>query len=262
MAFGNIVGSNIANVGLLLGLTALLRPLVVHSTLVTREIPMMILASVAMTVLFLDGPFQGGREEGLQLGDGLVLLLLFGVFLYYTAADVLRSRDAKDSLVTEAGEHSMADKHPAMLWMVLLILGGAGGLAFGGDMVVGAATSLARALGIGDVVIAATVVAVGTSLPELATSVIAARKGESDLAIGNIVGSNLFNILFVMGTTALLAPVPLPAGGGIDLAIMVGLAALVLPLALTDGSRITRWEGGLLLLVYAGFTAWQLMRPV
>jgi cation:H+ antiporter len=91
--------------------------------------------------------------------------------------------------------------------------------------------------------------------------VIAARKGESDLAIGNIVGSNLFNILFVMGTTALVAPIPLPAGGGIDLAIMAGLAVLLLPVALTHGHRITRFEGALLVAVYAGFTTWQILRP-
>ena len=135
------------------------------------------------------------------------------------------------------------------------------GLAIGGDLMVGAASAMARSLGVGDVVIASTIVAVGTSLPELATSVLAARRNEGELALGNIVGSNIFNLLLVLGTTSLVAPVALPAGGGVALVFMVGLAMVLLPFSLTDQRRITRTEGVVLVAIYAGFTAWQLLRP-
>ncbi len=262
IAFGNVVGSNIANAGLLLGITALVRPLAVNSTLVAREIPMMVLASAVTAVLFLDGALQGGREDALLRGDGLVLALLFGVFLYYTAADVVRSRRS-DSLLREAAGHEMVGQKEGRGVPVLVgfVVAGCAGLSIGGDLMVGAASAIARSLGVGDVVIASTIVAVGTSLPELATSVLAARKNEGELALGNIVGSNIFNLLLVLGTTSLVAPVALPAGGGVDLIFMVGLAMVLLPFSLTDQRRITRTEGVVLVAIYVGFTGWQLLRP-
>ncbi len=260
IAFGNIVGSNIANVGLLLGLTAMFRPFIVHSNLVMRELPMMLLASVAAAALFLDGALHGGEADGLHAGDGLMLALFFSVFIYYTASDVLRSRNT-DTLLKETGDVPGADSKSSVGTLLLFVIVGAVGLAWGGNLMVAAATSVARSLGVADVVIAATVVAVGTSLPELATSILAAKRGEGELAVGNLVGSNIFNLLLVLGTTALVAPIPLPSGGGVDLAIMVGLAIILLPLCLANGRRVTRREGVLLVAIYGGFMAWQIMRP-
>ncbi len=260
IAFGNVVGSNTANIGLLLGVTALVTPLSVHSSLVTREIPMMIMAGFAALILSIDTSLQGAASNALQRGDGLILLLLFGIFIYYTVADVLRGRGT-DPMLVETGEIPQVSGAPTSGTVsALLIVGGLTGLALGGHFTVTASIVLATSLGIPDVVIGATIVAVGTSLPELATSLLAARKGQGDLAVGNVVGSNIFNLLFVLGATAGISPVVVPEGGLVDLALMVLLSVLLLPLALTDGRRITRGEGSVLLLAYAGFVAWVVQR--
>lgn len=260
LTFGNVMGSNVANLSLLLGATALLRPLTVQGSLVTREIPLLILASAVTAVVCLDGPFQDGAPAVLARGDGLVLLLLFGVFMYTSVRDVLGARKSEPVLAEAPEVPPLSSTDLALGWTLLLILGGLVGLTLGGNLMVDSAVSIAQSLGVGEVVIGSTIVAVGTSLPELATSILAARKGQGDLAVANVIGSNLFNLLFVLGTTASLLPVPLPEGGTVDLAFGTGLSLLVLPVALTHGRRITRLEGLGLLSVYAGFTAWQLLR--
>ena len=258
IAIGNVVGSNIANVALLLGLTALVRPLLVDSMIVSREIPMMILASLALTAICLDGLLDGATANVISRGDGVALLLFFCVFLYYTVAGNLFARSA-DPLLDEARSEVRGREIP--LWRAFaLALAGLGGLSLGGHLMVESATALARALGIGEMVIGVTVVAVGTSLPELATCLVAARRGEADIAVANIVGSNIFNALFVLGTTALVRPIRVPAGTALDLAVMLALALVLLPMAITDGRRITRTEGAVLSVAYAAYLLWQLRR--
>lgn len=254
IGFGNVVGSNIANIGLLLGLTALLAPIAVHSTIIAREIPMMVLATLAAIALGMDAWFSGA-DSAFSRGEGIALLLLFGVFMYYTLAEVLRGRSG-DALVVESNEQI---KPSAGLGLsILLIIIGLAGLVVGGEMAVRGATGIARAIGMSEVVIGLTIVAVGTSLPEMATSLIAARKGAVDMAIGNIVGSNIFNLLFIYGLTMTIAPAPVPASGGIDLLVALGFAVALLVMSWTGGRRITRLEGGLLLLGYAGYTVYLL----
>ena len=259
IAFGNVVGSNIANLGLLLGAVALVRPLVVHPSIVVREIPMLILASVTAVALAADRVLGGEPADTFARGDGLVLLMLFGVFLYYTLADALRKRVA-DPFLAEAAA-TAEGKRPGTAWLAgLQLLAGLTLLVAGGQATVAGATGVARALGVPEVVIGLTIVAVGTSLPELATSVIAARRDQTDLAVGNLVGSNLFNLLFVLGLSTTAAPSAVPANGTLDLVVSAGFAVVLLPLAITHQRRVTRLEGAFLLLAYAGYVAWLALR--
>ncbi len=255
IGFGNVVGSNIANIGLLLGLTSLIAPIAVHSTIIVREIPMMVLATLAAITLGIDAWFSGA-DSAFSRGEGIALLLLFGVFMYYTLAEVLRGR-ADDPLAAES--EAQIKPTVGLGRSILFIALGLAGLVIGGEMAVRGATGIAKALGMSDVVIGLTIVAIGTSLPELATSLIAARKGAVDMAVGNIVGSNIFNLLFIYGTTMTIAPAPVPASGGIDLLVALAFAVALLVMAWTGNRRITRLEGSLLLLGYAAYTTYLLL---
>jgi MscS family membrane protein len=218
VAFGNVVGSNLANIGLVLAVCGLLRPLAVQGIVVSREIPMMLLATAAACVLALDR--LGGRAPELfDRSDGLMLLLLFGVFLYYTAADVLRQRSA-DPFVQQAGGVAPLDRLRSAAPSALVTGGGLVLLVLGGQLTVWGAIGVAEALGVPRSVIGLTLVALGTSLPELATGIVAVRRGHTDLAMGSVVGSNIFNLLFILGVTSTLHPVELPAGGAMDLLVL------------------------------------------
>jgi len=257
IAFGNAVGSNVANLGLLLGATAIMGPLRVRSNLITREIPFLVAASIALLALGLDGAFGMGADE-LSRGDGIVLFVFFAIFLYANARDVMTGRG--HSIIHSASEMPEVTARPGLLGAMAMVLLGLAGLLLGGRLAVSAAAEMARALGVGEVVIAATIVAFGTSLPELVTCLLAARQGSHDLALGNVVGSNLFNILFVLSSTALIAPVPVPPGGWVDLSVSAALAVVLLPMAVTQQRRVTRGEGLFLLAVYAGYIAFQMVR--
>lgn len=254
IGFGNVVGSNIANIGLLLGLTAILAPIAVHSTIIAREIPMMVLATLAAIALGMDAWF-GPEPSAFSRGEGIALLLLFGVFMYYTLAEVIRGRST-DALAVESD--AQIKPTAGLGRSVLFVALGLAGLVIGGEMAVRGATGIAKALGMSDVVIGLTIVAIGTSLPEMATSIIAARKGAVDMAVGNIVGSNIFNLLFIYGTTMTIAPAPVPGAGGIDLLVALGFAVALLVMSWTGNRRITRTEGAVLLLCYCGYTAYLL----
>ncbi len=256
VGFGNVVGSNIANLALLLGVTALICPLAVQSIVVRREMPMMLLTVVIALVLAGDRLLVGGAMDQFDRGDGLVLLLIFGVYLYYLIGDAMQSRAGRLRPEPEVGDADL----PMRSWVIVaLIIGGLAMLMLGGRWTVDGATALARAAGMSEVAIALTIVAVGTSLPELVTSLSAAFRKQPDLAIGNLVGSNIYNLTFVLGLSAAVTPMAVPKGGGTDLLILLGISLVVLPLALTGG-RINRIEGGGLVLGYVGYTAWVLMR--
>ncbi|NBC11735.1 MAG: calcium/sodium antiporter [Planctomycetes bacterium] len=256
VGFGNIIGSNIANVGLLLGLTALIRPMLVRGSIVGREIPMMLLVSVAALLMAEDQLLTGRDANRFDRDDGLVLLLLFGVFLYYLVGDALRSRHAESPDLTGQVAALSPSIAPMPVWkMAALIAGGLAGLVLGGQGTLSGAVGLATAAGLPPALIALTLVAVGTSLPELATSVIAARRGQADLAIGNIVGSNIYNLGFIFGLTAAIDPIPVPPAGITDLIVMLVFSLALLPLAWTQ-RRINRLEGAALLAGYAGYVAW------
>ena len=257
IAFGNVVGSNIANIGLLLGVTALMTRLVVHSDIVTREVPMMLVASAAIVALASDRALDGSEADMIQRSDGVVLLLLFSIFMYYTVRSTLRARSG-DSLLTEVEDEAPGKVAEGSARVALLLVGyGLLGLALGGDWLVESASAIALDMGVPQVVIGMTIVAIGTSLPELATCVAAARKQEADLAVGNIIGSNLFNCLFVLPIAACVNPVPVHEGSTADLIVMLVLSVGLLPIVVTHARSITRGEGGVLLAAYVAFLAWQ-----
>ncbi len=259
IAFGNVIGSNLANIGLVLGLTALVRPLTIQGIIIVREIPLMLLGTAATVILILDPMLRGGIAV-IDRADGCLLLLLFTVFLYTAIGDVVRNRRS-DPLVAQA-EHftSPSGTRVGLLANVLMTLAGLAALVYGGDRTVEAAARIAQALEVPDVVIGLLLVAVGTSLPELATSIVAVHRGETDIAVGNVVGSNVFNLLLVLGTTAVIRDVPVPQGGLVDVFAVLVLSFLLLPLCMTYDRRLVRREGFVLFGAWVGYCSWRFLQ--
>ena len=246
LALGNIVGSNICNVLMILGATAAVAPLVVSRQLVRFDVPFMIAVSLVVAAMALDG--QIGRLDG---------ALLFAGILGYTAFSIVQSR-RESALVQEEYEtalHASEAKRSSAVVNVLLMLTGLVLLVFGARWLVAGATAIAQALGVSELVIGLTIVAAGTSLPEIATSVLAALRGERDIAVGNVVGSNLFNLMAVLGLGSIVAPEGVPVGAGaltFDIPVMIAAAIGMLPICFT-GYVIARWEGLLLMGYYVAY---------
>ncbi|WP_018935269.1 calcium/sodium antiporter [Thioalkalivibrio sp. ALJ24] len=246
LAVGNAIGSNIANLGLVLGITALIAPVVAGRGLVRRELPLMLLVTLGVLLLLLDGRLT--RPEGLVMLAGLVAL----VFWMVRAARG-QGADSDSTTGPEPGTPpaaAPAGLPAALAWVTgsLIVL-----LASSQALVLGA-TELAEQLGVSELMIGLTLVAIGTSLPELATSVAAARRGQTAMALGNIVGSNLFNLLAVLAVPALVAPLTLEPGVlGRDYPVMLALTVAVLVAVRFGGGHIRRWHGGLLLLGFSGY---------
>lgn len=240
VALGNIVGSNICNLGLILGLSALVRPLAVEARVIRQDAPLMLAVTLGVVVLLADGRLD--RWEGLLLLAGAVA---------FTALSVRQGRREAAAIQQEFAEGIGAPAR-SLPWTLLAIGGGLALLSLGARWLVLGAVDLARGVGVSETVIGLTLVAVGTSLPELATSLLAAARGQADLAVANVVGSNLFNLLGILGPTAIFAPLASVPVSAVDLGVMVAISLLAWPL-LRSGARISRWEGGLLLTFYAGY---------
>ncbi|GIV80103.1 MAG: sodium:calcium antiporter [Litorilinea sp.] len=252
IAIGNIVGSNIANLGLILGMAGLIAAIPVERHLVRREYPLLIGVSVVFIIMAWDGSIN--RLEGLLLVAGLIAFTYYS----YTAVRELPGAEALD--VVEAIDPDIGQPSTHVLWDLLLVAGGLGGLILGAQWLVDSAQVLARALGVSELVIGLTLVAVGTSLPELATSIVAVIRKEGDIAVGNVVGSNLFNILFIGGASALVRPLPVPLSmRTADLPAMLGLTLLVYLLIRREPSRLLRWQGALIVAAYLAYTTWLFM---
>lgn len=248
IAFGNVIGSNFTNLALVLGACALIRPLDVEGNILNREIPLMLLATAVGVALGID--LQPPSADVYARNDGFVFLLLFAVFLTRTVASVL-SEQSSGPLESATATLGAPAGSTSALAGGLRVGGGLLGLIVGGHLAVDGAVGLAEAARVPETVIALTVVALGTSLPELVTSLVAAARGQTDLAIGNVVGSNVFNLLFILGATAAIRPVEVPAVGGLaDLAVMAGVSLAVFVFALMPGHKIQRWHGALLLTTY------------
>jgi cation:H+ antiporter len=245
IALGNVVGSNIGNIALILGAAALVHPLSVRSQIVRVDGPILAVVSLAFVGLIWDGRL--GRLDGGVLFAGIVAYVVYSLYLARQTPDVVQE------------EVTAELPPPRSVWVELglLVLGGAG-LVGGAHLLVTGAVSIAQALGVGPIVIGLTIVAVGTSLPELATSVVAARRGKGDIAIGNAVGSCIFNLLGILGVTVLVHPLSTQTLGVVDVGVMVGTALIILPLFRTDWA-LSRWEGTFLLLSYGAYVAWLLM---
>lgn len=262
MCFGNVVGSNIANIGLVLGISALAGPLTVHSRLLKRELPWLIGITIMMLVLAGVGPtieFRGNIVRGFTRWEGLLLLAFFCLILWFWFR---QSRlDGSDPLVQEAKETAVAEAIGTLFGAWLVFMLGFACLLAGGYLAKVGAVSFARQLGISEAVIGLTIVAIATSLPEIITSLIACRKGYCDLAIGNVVGSNLFNILLVLGVTSVGWDIPMPVQWGwFDLSAMLVLTIILFPIAVTHEQRITRTEGGMLLFAYLLYMTFSVLR--
>jgi cation:H+ antiporter len=249
LALGNIIGSNICNIALILGLSAIILPLSVRPEILRKEYPMMVFVSLLFYLLSLDGVIS-------KL-DGLLLVLLLVAFLLFLVIDTRRHADRqKLEAVTALPEGDALMSVPKK---VAFLLGGMVMLTIGARLMVYGATNIAESMGISNIVIGLTVVAIGTSLPELAASVVGALKNEADLSVGNILGSNLLNVLFVVGLVALIRPLQVdPASISIHFPVMIGFTVLLLPLAWTQ-YRITRLEGGLLVTGFVAYMVYLLV---
>ncbi|MCA3222014.1 MAG: calcium/sodium antiporter [Burkholderiales bacterium] len=252
IAVGNVVGSNIFNVLFILGASALIVPLVVHVQLIRQEVPIMIGASLLLIALGFDGRLTR-----------LDAALLFGLLVVYTVFLIVQSRrqtqEAVAELTAELPRSAAWDRHWAV--QVALVVAGLVLLVLGSDWLVTAAVTFAKALGVSDLVIGLTIVAAGTSMPEVATSITAAIKGERDIAVGNVVGSNTFNILGCLGLAGLVAPAGLPLAPSVltfDLWVMLAVAVACLPVFFT-GREIARWEGAVFLGYYAAYVAYLIL---
>ena len=249
VAFGNIVGSNIVNVLLILGISGIIYPIQIEKNTVWREIPFSLLAVFALFLMCNDMYFNNS-DNFLSRGDGLVLLLFFVIFLTYSfGIPKVESRDKPEI------------KELSNLKIILLILGGLVGLIFGGKLVVENTVYLARRLMVSEKLIGLTIVSIGTSLPEFLTSTIAAYKKKSDIAIGNIVGSNIFNIFFILGVSAVIRPLPFQSVLNVDLIVLIVVSLILFLTMFTEKKHsLDRWEAGLLVLLYILYSVYLLIR--
>ena len=249
MAVGNVVGSNIFNCLLIVGCSAMVAPMTIARSTVTKDIPFAVAASLLLIIICMDG-WQTISLSGKVISrlDGVWMLLAFAAFMIYTF------RVAKDSPVAEVDAAKMATP----VWLGLLwVLIGLLCLVVGSNLFVGSASAVAASLGVSEGVIGLTIVAGGTSLPELATSVVAARKGQSAIAIGNVIGSSVFNILLILGLTAVISPMQIGGITLVDVGLMLVSVVLVWFFSATK-LTVARWEGALLTLIFFAYLGWLL----
>ncbi len=257
LSFGNIIGSNMANVGLVVGVCGRIRALEIDSVVVSREIPMMLLATLVTIVMAADSWIEGDTAR-FDRGDGIVMFLFFCVFLYYTVGGLIRQRPNHATL-EELVASELPGVGPRLTFArdALVTVSGFGALLYGANLTVDSAVGLARAFGVPEVVIGISLVAVGTSLPELATGVMATLRGRVEIAIGTVIGSNIFNLLFVLAVTVFIRPLEIPAWGMVDLAVAALLALALFAVSISAGRRILRAEAAALVIIYFGYMFWR-----
>ncbi len=241
MAVGNVVGSNIFNTLLIVGCAALVTPIMILPATVKKDIPFAMVASVALLLMCLDG--------NISRIDAVVLLGLFAVFMYITLKGAKENEQSMQQTSAKGGKPFMS-----VVWIVVGLVC----LVFGSNLFVDAATVIARQLGVSDAVIGLTIIAGGTSFPELATSVVSARKGQSGIAIGNVLGSNVFNILLILGITGVMSPMTLQGITTVDLTMLV-VSMVMLWLFSFTKYTLARWEGALLTIVFIGYMSYLVM---
>ncbi len=258
ISLGNIIGSNISNILLILGLTAAIFPLKVKKSTAWKEIPFSLFAIGILYVLANDRWIDGSKESILTRSDGIVMLAFFGIFMYYLFEMAKKSYEE----VPLNGEKAAPKEDQVPIWKIALMIGGGlVGLYFGGEFVVDGAVYIAKKFGMSDFLISATIIAIGTSLPELVTSLTAAFKKEPDISVGNIIGSNIFNIFLVLGVTSVIKPISVTIGINIDIIFMM-VATVYLFLFLFIGKKyeVERWQGIFLTVMYVFYIAYIIMR--
>lgn len=248
IALGNVIGSNFANIGLILGLSAMIMPLKVAVSTIWKEIPLALAAAVIVMLVAFDTYVAEGQSDLITFRDGLILLIFFIIFLVYTFS-LARSQNHKFSFSHQVKETVHLERHMQWRFITIYIIAGIAMVSIGGEFVVRNSVVLANRIGLSEAFIGSTIIAVGTSLPELVTSVIAAYRKQSDIAVGNIVGSNIFNALFILGVASLISPLQVDAALWRDGIFMIGITAL---LWLFSGIRhqISRTEGAVLFICY------------
>ncbi|MCM3585488.1 calcium/sodium antiporter [Mesobacillus maritimus] len=252
VSLGNVIGSNIFNITLVVGITAMINPLQVERDTIRKEIPFTLLASVALWVMISDIALQGLSANQITRNEGIILLLFFAIFLYYIFELARNSRDNDEVKCVDT---------TGITWgkNIIFTLAGLAAIIFGGDMVVDNATTIALSIGMSETLVGLTIVAIGTSLPELITSITAAIKKESEIALGNIVGSNIFNILFVLGASASIAPMAVNNKIFFDLIFMI-IFTVVLMIFSRSKFKISKREGAILAAIYVGYLIYIIIR--
>jgi len=250
LAISNILGSNIFNILIILGIAAMIRKMPVHKNTISRDIPMNLLAAILVGVAANKVLIDGLGESALYATDGIIFLSLFAIFLYYTFYHLKPADDEGDAHI----------KMMSTLKAIILILFGLGGLIAGGELIVNGATDLARSAGMSDHLVGLLIVGPGTSIPELLTSLIAVKKGKINLAVGNVVGSNIFNIFFILGLSSIIYPLPLHTE--LNIAVLVTIGASLLLFAFTfmaKKSHLTKPRGMLFIALYLVYIAYMLI---
>lgn len=254
VVFGNLIGSNIFNLFLILGIAGTIRPLIVQSETVWKEIPFSMGLVIVLFILVNDSFFFGSESNTSGLIDGFILLLLFVAFIYYVFYNVKKNNNQTVDIPNEIPIHSH--------WMtLLLILGGLTGLVIGGKLVVDNAVDIARSFNLSEKLIGLTIIAAGTSLPELATSAVAAYRNRADIAIGNVIGSNIFNLSFILGINSVVTPLEFNTEMNFDFYVLIGGSILLFIFMFTlKSKKLDRWEAILFLLTFIAYMTYIFIR--
>lgn len=257
MAIGNVIGSNIFNLLMVIGASGIIKPLLVEKSILSREFPFTLLISIILIILSSDILFFNSSINTINRIDGIILLILFIVFLYYLINSAMKNRkeslyDTETSADLDMSNIKSIEKSNTMIKSILISVIGIAAIIFGGNLVVDSASNIASSFGVNDQLIGLTIVSIGTSLPEFVTSIIAATKGESDLALGNVLGSNIFNVLFVIGASALISPMTVDPKLIINGAIMI-LSTILVYFYAYRKNDISKFESITLSLLYFGY---------
>ncbi len=263
IALGNIIGSNISNTLLILGTVAVITPLLVKQSTVSKEIPLSFLAILAVGILVNDGLIDGASFSGLTRIDGFILILFFSIFIYYTFGISRVEQGVVESIkdeVASIGHEEEIKEYDTFLSALMLMLGLVG-LYFGGKLIVNSGIEIAQIFGMSEALVGLTIVAIGTSLPELAASGMAAYRGKTDIAMGNVVGSNIFNLFWVLGISATISPIAYNPILNTDLIILIAVTALLLFLIFIGKKNVlARMEGLVLLFLYFAYIIYLVIR--
>ena len=257
IAIGNVVGSNIFNLLVVVGIAAVITPLQVQKSIITKEFPFALLSAFILLILANDVIFQSTTLNTISRGDGLILLVLFGIYMYYLIGLALNHRNGTSEASITNNEE--AKKEIRIGKSILIAIGGLVGIIIGGQLVVDAASQIALAWGMSEKLVGLTIVAVGTSLPELVTSIIAARKGKSDIALGNVIGSNIFNVFFILGISSVIFPIAVNGAVFMDMIVLLVVSIITYIFAITK-IKISKIEGSLLVLTYLCYMVFIIIR--
>lgn len=258
MAVGNVLGSNICNILFILGTTAIIAPFAIERETLRRDIPIGVISAILLFIICCDTIFRGSDVDGISRSEGIFLLIAFVAFLYFTVFKSMGSKKA----TTEIEDEVKTQLNNLNIWLLILVaIISLGLLLYGGNLFLDNAIITAKELGLSEAVISITIVALGTSLPELITCIIAAIKGNAQLALGNVIGSNIFNILLILGLSATISPIQLSNVNIIDFIVLLISTILIFVVAFTFGKRrMDRIEGIIFVLLYFSYSGYLLMR--